>query len=131
MLTNDVRQEIIDFLIAQGGATSEGRLDPRGPADADETPARRTPTRARATTPQQVVKARTERERQARARPATPAAAPASAEQGEAVAGTTRRLGRRRLEVVEPAGERDGRPLTPLVPSGSMARVKRRDRGPR
>ncbi len=133
VLTNDVRQEIADFLIAQGGAISEGRLDPRGPGVADETPARRTPTRARATTPQQVVKARTERERQARARTTAPVTASASSDEGEAVAvvGTTRRLGRRRVEVAEPAGERDTRPVAPLVPSGSMARVKRRDRGPR
>ncbi len=35
VLTNEVRQEIADFLIAQGGATSEGRLDPRGPTEAE------------------------------------------------------------------------------------------------
>jgi len=135
VLTSDVRQEITDFLIAQGGAVSEGRLDPRGAAEAETSAsARRTPTRARATTPQQVVKARTERERQARARVTTPATAPAATGNGETVVGTgtTRRLGRRRIvEVVEPEGERETRPAAPLVPSGSMARVKRRDRGPR
>ena len=128
VLSNEVRQEISEFLVQKGGVLMEGHIDPHGTVVADETPARRTPARSRPTTPQQVVKNRTDRERQARARSVTPAVA--STPDGKAVAAPTRRLGRR-VEAKTEVDEAPARPLAPLVPSSGMAKVKRRDRGAR
>lgn len=135
VLSSEVRQEISEFLVRQGGAVMEGHIDPHGAVVADETPARRptrtaarTPARSRPTTPQQVVKDRSDRERQARARTVAPASSAAS--EGQTIAPPTWRLGRR-VEAKAEVAEVPVRPLTPLVPSSGMAKVKRRDRGTR
>lgn len=114
VLPNDARQEIAEFLIATGGAVNEGRIEPRGPVEAEATPAARRAARTRPTTPQQVIAARTERERLARRR-STDAEAPPSGK------------GRRRGASPEPASE-NARDLSPLVPTSGMAKVKRRER---
>lgn len=114
VLPTEARQEIADFVIATGGAVDEGHIDPRGAVEADAPPASR--RAAHPTTPQQVIKARTERERMARRRSpdAEKEAAPSS-------------KGRRRNAPAEPAAE-EARDLSPLVPASGMAKVKRRER---
>lgn len=114
VLPNDVRQEMADFLIATGGAVNEGHIDPRGPVEAEATPAARRAARTRPSTPQQVIAARTERERLARRRSTDTEAAPSG-------------RGRRRNATPEPAPE-EARDLSPLVPASGMAKVKRRER---
>ncbi|MCA1725008.1 MAG: NERD domain-containing protein, partial [Thermomicrobia bacterium] len=114
VLPNEVRQEMADFLIATGGAVSEGHIDPRGPVEAEATPATRRAARTRPTTPQQVIAARTERERLARRRSPDAETAPSG-------------KGRRRNATPEPpVGE--ARDRSPLVPASGMAKVKRRER---
>lgn len=115
VLPSEARQEVADYITAAGGAESEGRVDPRGPVEAEATPASRRAARARPTTPQQVINARTERERLARRR---------SPETSETAASPK---GRRRATTPEPdaGGERE---LSPLVPASGMAKVKRRER---
>ncbi len=135
VLTNEVRQQVADYLIASGGATEEGRIDPRGATVPDEAAAKRGARRP--STPSQVVKERSERERQARARttaaPAAPVAtaatiATAEGEGDAAPAGATRRFGRRRVEAETTATTEvvEVMPVVPLVPGRGMARVKRR-----
>lgn len=114
VLHNDVRQEMADFLIATGGAVNEGHIDPRGPVEAEATPATRRAARTRPTTPQQVIAARTERERLARRRSTDAEKAPSG-------------KGRRRTTTAESPPE-DARDLSPLVPASGMAKVKRRER---
>lgn len=117
VLPTEARQGIADFLIATGGAVNEGHIDPRGPVEAEATPAARRAARspARPTTPQQVINARTEKERLARRR------SPDTSETA------TSSKGRRRTVTSEPdAGEE--RELSPLVPASGMAKVKRRER---
>ena len=114
VLPNDVRQEMADFLIATGGAVNEGHIDPRGPVEAEATPATRRAARTRPTTPQQVIAARTERERLARRRSTDAEKAPVG-------------KGRRRTAAPEPTDE-DARDVSPLVPTSGMAKVKRRER---
>lgn len=114
VLPSDVRQEMADFLIASGGAVNEGHIDPRGPVEAEATPATRRAARTRPTTPQQVIAARTERERLARRRSTDAEKAPSG-------------KGRRRTPNPEPTPE-DARDLSPLVPASGMAKVKRRER---
>ncbi len=118
VLPSDARQEIADFLVHTGGAVEEGHIDPRGPVEAEATPAARRAARAtgRPTTPQQVIKARTEKERLARAR---------STDTGVAAASSGK--GRRRTATAEAPAE-EVRDLSPLVPSSGMAKVKRRER---
>lgn len=118
VLPTEARQEIADFLIATGGAANEGHIDPRGAVEADATPAGRRAARsaARPTTPQQVIKARTEKERLARRR--SPEGDTETAASGK---------GRRRNATPEPAAE-EARELAPLVPASGMAKVKRRER---
>jgi len=114
VLPNEVRQEMANFIIAVGGAANEGHIDPRGPVEAEATPAARRAARTRPSTPQQVIAARTERERLARRRSTDTDAAPSG-------------KGRRRTATPEPVAE-DTRDLSPLVPSSGMAKVKRRER---
>jgi len=114
VLPNEVRQEMADFIIAAGGAANEGHIDPRGPVEAEATPAARRAARTRPSTPQQVIATRTERERLARRRSTDTDAAPSG-------------KGRRRTATPEPVAE-DTRDLSPLVPSSGMAKVKRRER---
>jgi len=114
VLPNEVRQEMADFIIAAGGAANEGHIDPRGPVEAEATPAARRAARTRPSTPQQVIAARTERERLARRRSTDTNAAPSG-------------KGRRRNATPEPVAE-ETRDLSPLVPTSGMAKVKRRER---
>jgi len=114
VLPNEVRQEMADFIIATGGAANEGHIDPRGPVEAEATPAARRAARTRPTTPQQVINARTERERLSRRRSSEAETTPST-------------KGRRRNATPEPAAE-DARDLSPLVPTSGMAKVKRRER---
>ncbi len=110
VLPTEVRQEVADFLIAAGGARGGGRLDPRGAAEETAAAARR-PARARPTTPQQVINARSAREKQAN-RPAEPSPAARS---------------RRRTTAATGDGVPE-REAAPLVPASGMAKVKRRER---
>lgn len=115
VLPTETRQQVVDFLIATGGAVDEGHIDARGAAIADDTSTARRPARPRPTTPQQVVARRTERERLARRRTET--------NEAPAAAGKSRR------RTAEPtAADGEGRALLPLVPSSGMAKVKRRER---
>jgi len=116
VLPNEVRQEMAEFLIATGGAANEGHIDPRGPVEVEVTPAARRAARTRPTptTPQQVIKARTEKERLARRRSPEAEAAPSG-------------KGRRRNATPEPAAA-EARERSPLVPASGMAKVKRRER---
>jgi len=114
VLPNEVRQEMADFIITTGGAANEGHIDPRGPVEAEATPAARRAARPRPSTPQQIINARTERERLARRRSTETDAAPSGKK-------------RRRTATPEPVAE-DTRDLSPLVPSSGMAKVKRRER---
>ena len=118
VLPSDVRQEFAEYVVTVGGAKDEGRIDPRGAVEADATPASRRAARTRPTTPQQVIKARTEKERLARARSPESEATPSSGR------------GRRRTTAPESAAE-DARELSPLVPSSGMAKVKRREKSSR
>lgn len=114
VLPSEVRQDFAEYVVTVGGAKDEGRLDPRGPVEADATPASRRAARTRPTTPQQVIKARTEKERLARAQSPESEATPSSGK------------GRRRTPAAEPVEE--ARALSPLVPSSGMAKVKRREK---
>jgi hypothetical protein len=113
VLPTEVRQEVADFLIATGGAKDEGHIDARGGAEEAAAAARR-PARARPTTPQQVINARTAREKQAN-RPESETPSPAAKSR------------RRTTAVVVDDGEPD-RDVAPLVPASGMAKVKRRER---
>lgn len=132
VLPGEVRQQIADYLIAAGGATEEGRIDPRGAVVPDEAAEKRGAAR-RPATPGQVVKERSDRERQARAR--TAATAPPAPEDDAPTTAATglRRFGRRRAEPeAEPAAEeRPAALAAPRVPSSGMARVQRRARSKR
>ena len=110
VLPTDVRQEVADFLIASGGAKDEGHIDARGAEEAAT--ASRRPARARPTTPQQVINARTAKEKQAN-RPTEPTPAAKS---------------RRRTATVAVEDGLPERDAAPLVPASGMAKVKRRER---
>lgn len=134
VLTNEVRAGIADYLIASGGAATEGRIDPRGAVVPDEAAEKRATVRARPTTPGQVVKERSDRERQARARVPVRGDAATDAATTTTVTAAPRRFGRRRVEpdAAETAAEAQPvRPAAPLVPSSGMARVQRRARSKR
>jgi hypothetical protein len=112
VLPTEVRQEVAEFLIATGGAKDEGHIDARG--SAEEAPAAKSRSgRARPTTPQQVINARTAKEKQANqpTAEATPAA-----------------KSRRRTTTAEVGHGVPEREAAPLVPASGMAKVKRRER---
>ncbi len=131
VLPTEARQEIVDFLIAKGGAVMEGHIEVRGTLAEEVKSAKSTkPARNRPATPDAVVKERSDRERLARRPAATTTATNATdtAASATATATTTGAKGRRRGAEPAVVTTADARPLSPRVPAAGMAKVKRRER---